>query len=160
MLTGVPGLVEAGKRPAGPHRDVGEVALPEPGLAAVDLDDSRTVVAEPGRHAVDPEVGRAALERVHSDDLFRNSPALDVLAAFVLADAGAAGRDVSMEDARVFAALAMVISLGWRLFGRTALVAAGLDGTRAESYGTRIRAHLADLAAGATQRPPAPVTTD
>ena len=105
-------------------------------------------------------VGWAALEGVQSDDLFRDSPALDVLAAFVLADAEEAGRDVSMEDARVFAALAMVISLGWRLFGRTALAAAGLDGTRAESYDARIRAHLADLAAGATQRPPAPVTTE
>jgi AcrR family transcriptional regulator len=104
-------------------------------------------------------VGWAALEGTQSDDLFRGSPALEVLAAFVVADAEHAGRTVSTEDARVFAALAMVISLGWRLFGPAALTAAGLDGTHVERYDPRIRDHLADLAAGATQPPRTPVTT-
>ena len=98
-------------------------------------------------------VGWAALEGAQTDEMFHGSPALDVLAEFVIADADAAGRAVSMEDARVFAALAMVISLGWRLFGSTALAAAGLEGASSERYDSRIRAHLADLAAGATQPP-------
>jgi TetR/AcrR family transcriptional regulator, repressor for neighboring sulfatase len=128
-------------------------------VAAEHLDDALALLMTFCDGATARLVGWAALEGVQSDDLFRDSPALDVLAGFALADAEEAGRDLSMEDARVFAALAMVISLGWRLFGRTALAAAGLDGTNPESYDTRIRAHLTDLAAGATQRPPAPVTT-
>ena len=104
-------------------------------------------------------VGWAALEGARTDEMFHDSPALDVLAELVVADADAAGRAVSMEDAHVFAALAMVISLGWRLFGSTALAAAGLDGESPERYDSRIRAHLADLAAGATQLPAGPLTT-
>jgi AcrR family transcriptional regulator len=105
-------------------------------------------------------VGWAVLEGAQPGDLFRDSPALDVLAALVVADAEAAGRAVSIEDARVFAALAMVISLGWRLFGSTALAAAGLDGVHAERFDSRIRAHLADLAVGATQPPTGPLTRE
>ena len=52
----------------------------------------------------------------------------------------------------MFAALAMVIALGWRLFGATALAAAGLDDAHPDRYDDRIRSHLADLAAGATGR--------
>ena len=72
-------------------------------------------------------VGWAALERTRPGERSRDSPTLDVLAGFVVADAAEGGRVVSTEDSTVFAALAMVIALGWRLFGETALAAAGLD---------------------------------
>jgi hypothetical protein len=51
-------FVETGQRAARTHRDVGELALPRPCLAAVDLDDAGAVIAVPGGHPVDPEVGR------------------------------------------------------------------------------------------------------
>jgi AcrR family transcriptional regulator len=97
-------------------------------------------------------VGWAALESSRPADPYRDSPALEVLAGFVVADAAEAGRTVSPQDARVFAALAMVIALGWRLFGAMALAAAGLDDAHPDRYDDRIRVHLADLAAGATHR--------
>jgi len=99
-------------------------------------------------------VAWAALGGTQSDDLFRDSPALDVLAQLMVRDATASGRDVSLEDARVLAALAMAVALGWRLFGSVALTAAGLDGAHSERYVDRIREHFAQLGAAAT----APVT--
>jgi hypothetical protein len=57
-------------------------------------------------------------------------------------------------DAKMFAALAMVIALGWRLFGNTALFAAGLDGSHPERYDDQIGTYLEHLARAATQRPP------
>src|SRR5437660_11426562 len=98
-------------------------------------------------------VGWAALDGTQSGELFRDSPALDVLARFVIADAAANGHAVPMDDARVLAALAMIISLGWRLFGGVALAAAGLDAANPERYDDRIRDHLAHLAAAATHTP-------
>src|SRR6185437_16954682 len=49
-------LPEPGKGPARTHRDVRELALVAPRLAAVDLDDARARVAVLGRDAVDPQV--------------------------------------------------------------------------------------------------------
>jgi AcrR family transcriptional regulator len=95
-------------------------------------------------------VAWAALGGTESQDLFRDSPALDVLARLMVGDATAAGRDVSLEDARVLAALAMAVALGWRLFGSVALTAAGLDGVHPEHYVDRIREHFAQLGAAAT----------
>ena len=98
-------------------------------------------------------VGWAALE---GNPAGRSAPRLSCtstsLAGFVVADAAEGGRVVSTEDAAAFAALAMVIALGWRLFGATALAAAGLDDAHPDRYDDRIRSHLADLAAGATGR--------
>jgi hypothetical protein len=92
-----------------------------------------------------------------SDDLFRDSPALDVLTDLARADAARAGRTMSIEDARVFAAMAMIVSLGWRLFGGAALSAAGLDGAHPERYDDRIREHLGALAVATTSlSPPRP----
>jgi hypothetical protein len=45
----------------------------------------------------------------------------------------------------------MVIALGWRLFGNTALFAAGLDGSDPERYNEQIRMYLEHLARAATQ---------
>ena len=99
-------------------------------------------------------VAWAALGGTESQDLFRDSPALDVLAQLMVSDAAASGRNVSLEDARVLAALAMAVALGWRLFGSTALTDAGLDGAHPDRYIDRIREHFAQLGAAAT----APVT--
>ena len=99
-------------------------------------------------------VAWAALGGTQSQDLFRDSPALDLLARLTVTDAAASGRTVTLEDARVLAALAMTVALGWRLFGGTALTAAGLDGTHPDRYDDRIRDHFAQLGAAAT----APVT--
>jgi AcrR family transcriptional regulator len=95
-------------------------------------------------------VAWAALGGSQTQDLFRDSPALDVLARLMVRDAQASGRDVSLDDARVLAALAMAVALGWRLFGGTALTAAGLDGAHPERYDDRIREHFAQLGAAAT----------
>jgi AcrR family transcriptional regulator len=95
-------------------------------------------------------VAWAALGGTQSQDLFRDSPALDVLARLTVRDAAASGRDVTLEDARVLAALAMAVALGWRLFGSTALTAAGLDGAHPERYVDRIRDHFAQLGVTAT----------
>ena len=103
-------------------------------------------------------VGWAALDGTQSGELFRDSPALDVLARLVITDAAVNGQSVPGEDARVLAALAMIISLGWRLFGGVALAAAGLDATHPERYDNRIREHLAHLADAATHMPAARVT--
>jgi AcrR family transcriptional regulator len=98
-------------------------------------------------------VGWAAMEGSQPAEAFRDSPALGVLARLMLADARAADVDLAGEDAKVFAALAMVIALGWRLFGNTALFAAGLDGSHPERYDDQIGMYLEHLARAATQRP-------
>ncbi len=103
-------------------------------------------------------VAWAALGPPQSQDLFRDSPALDVLARLMVSDAAASGRDVSLEDARVLAALAMTVALGWRLFGSVALTAAGLDGAHPDRYVDRIREHFAQLGAAATAPAPAAIT--
>jgi hypothetical protein len=79
---------------------------------------------------------------------FRDSPALAVLADLVRVDT-----DASDEEARVFAAFAMTIALGWRLFGETALLAAGLDGSDADAHSERIVGYVRQLAQAAGARP-------
>ena len=114
------------------------------------LDEALAMLMTFGDGATARLVGWAVLGGMHSEELFRDSPALDVLADLARADALRAGRRMSIEDARVFAAMAMIVALGWRLFGAAALSAAGLDGARPERYDDRIREHLAALAAATT----------
>ncbi len=114
------------------------------------LDEALAMLMTFGDGATARLVGWAVLGGMHSEELFRDSPALDVLADLARADAVRAGRRMSIEDARVFAAMAMIVALGWRLFGGAALSAAGLDGARPERYDDRIREHLAALAAATT----------
>jgi TetR/AcrR family transcriptional regulator, repressor for neighboring sulfatase len=122
--------------------------------AAAHLDEALAMLMTFGDGTTARLVAWAALGGTQSQDLFRDSPALDVLARLMVNDAAESGRDVSLEDARVLAALAMAVALGWRLFGSTALTAAGLDGTHPERYDERIRAHFAQLGTAVT----APVT--
>ena len=95
-------------------------------------------------------IGWAVLEGRGASPAFRDSPALDRLADLMRADAEAAGASVSDEDVRVFAAFAMVIALGWRLFAPTALLAAGLDADPAR-HTDRILEYVRELATSATE---------
>ena len=73
-------------------------------------------------------MGWAVLEGRATEPAFRDSPALAAIAGLAQRDAGASGVALADDDARLFAAFAMTIALGWRLFGATALLAAGLKG--------------------------------
>ena len=96
-------------------------------------------------------VGWAVLGGMQSEQLFRDSPALDVLAgpgAPPMRYEPVAGcRSKTRGCSR---RMAMIVALGWRLFGGAALSAAGLDGARPERYDDRIREHLAALAGATT----------
>ncbi len=117
-------------------------------LSAVEhLDEALALLMTFGDGTTARLVAWAALGGTQSQHLFRDSPALDVLARLTVTDAAASGRDVTLEDARVLAALAMAVALGWRLFGAVALAAAGLDGAHPDRYEERIRAHFAHLGA-------------
>jgi AcrR family transcriptional regulator len=134
-------------------REVYSRAARDAALRLVDaehLDDALAMLMTFGDGTTARLVGWAVLSGMQSEALFRDSPALDVLADLARADASQVGRETSIEDARLFAAMAMIVALGWRLFGGAALSAAGLDGARPERYDDRIREHLATLAAATT----------
>src|SRR5438067_7706799 len=80
------------------------------------IDEALSLLMSLGDGTTARLIGWAALDNSQSAASFRDSPALRVLADFVIADAQANGVDVSAEDARMFAAFAMMISLGRRLF--------------------------------------------
>ena len=90
-------------------------------------------------------IGWAALNGEQGPEAFRDSPALDVLARLATTAAEDTGEPMPSEDARVFAALAMAVAIGWRLFGETSLYAAGLDGSHPERYEQRIMAYIDQL---------------
>ncbi len=98
-------------------------------------------------------IGWAVLEGRGSAAGFRDSPALEVLATLMTADASANGHSLAEDDARVFAAFAMVVTLGWRLFGETALFAAGLDGGKRATYNPLVAQHLQQLARSLVSSP-------
>jgi TetR/AcrR family transcriptional regulator, repressor for neighboring sulfatase len=91
-------------------------------------------------------VGWAVLGGRQDAEIFSQSPALEVLTSRLKADAADQGRPLKDEDARVFAAFAMVTALGWRLFGTTALLAAGLEGENPDAYRTLVLKYLELLA--------------
>src|SRR5207247_5045655 len=78
-------------------------------------------------HAGDGTAARllawAVLEGNGAAPGFRDSPALTVLADLMRRDAEASGATLSDDDARLFAAFAMTVTVGWRLFAETALLA-------------------------------------
>jgi AcrR family transcriptional regulator len=91
-------------------------------------------------------IGWAVLGGREEAEIFGNSPALEVLTSRLKADAAEHGTPLGDEDARVFAAFAMVTALGWRLFGTTALLAAGLDGGGPDTYRGQVLSYLEALA--------------
>jgi AcrR family transcriptional regulator len=113
------------------------------------LDEALSLLMTFGDGTTARLVAWAALGGTQSQELFRDSPALDVLARLTVRDAAESGRTVTLEDARVLAALAMTVALGWRLFGGVALTAAGLDAAHPDRYHDRIRNHFAQLGATA-----------
>jgi hypothetical protein len=74
------------------------------------------------------------------------------------------GADVTADDARVFAAFAMTVALAWRLFGETALLAAGVEPADPDGHIDRITGYLQQLATTASPIPaaadPAPPLPD
>jgi AcrR family transcriptional regulator len=101
-------------------------------------------------------IGWSVLEGHGSATGFRDAATLELLADLTMRDAAQAGAHIAEEDARVFAALSMVIALGWRLFGPTALFAAGLDGARPEDYRQHLLGYLEQLAGCVTGAAPSP----
>jgi TetR/AcrR family transcriptional regulator, repressor for neighboring sulfatase len=91
-------------------------------------------------------VGWAVLGGRQDGEIFSRSPALEVLASRLKADAADQGRPLPDDDARVFAAFAMVTALGWRLFGTTALLAAGLEGENPDAHRALVLKYLELLA--------------
>ena len=114
------------------------------------LDEALAMLMTFGDGATARLVGWAVLSGMHSEELFRDSPALDVLADLARADASRAGGRMSIEGtARV---RGDGDDRGPRLAAvrRRRALAAGLDGARPERYDDRIREHLAALAAATT----------
>jgi AcrR family transcriptional regulator len=95
-------------------------------------------------------MGWAVLEGRGAAPAFRDSPGLAVLADLMRRDTGRAGVAVDDDEARLFAAFAMAIALGWRLFGETALLAAGFEDPLPEHFTPRIVEYMRQLAAAAT----------
>jgi AcrR family transcriptional regulator len=105
----------------------------------------------------------AVLEGHGAAPAFRDSPALRVLADLIIHDDRPHDPDGTTEEARVFAAFAMSVALAWRLFGETALLAAGVEPADPDHHLDRVTGYLQQLAmstsgaAGArTTEPPLP----
>jgi AcrR family transcriptional regulator len=100
----------------------------------------------------------AVLEGHGATPAFRDSPALRVLTELLCDEGRTRGADVTADDARVFAAFAMTVALAWRLFGETALLAAGVQPADPDAHIDRITGYLQQLAtpAAADVGPAAP----
>jgi TetR/AcrR family transcriptional regulator, repressor for neighboring sulfatase len=123
------------------------------------LDDALSVLMTLGDGTTARLVTWAVLEGKDPTELFGVSPALSVLAGLVRRDAADAGHPVSADDARVFAAMAMVMALGWRLFGPMALNVAGARSHDPQRYAEQVEtyvrrfAHVATAPEGPTAKP-------
>lgn len=96
----------------------------------------------------------AVLEGHGAAPAFRDSPALRVLIDLMCDDARSRRDEMTADDARVFAAFAMTVALGWRLFGETALLAAGVDPADPDAHIDRITGFLQQLATAAVPAAP------
>ena len=119
------------------------------------LDEAFAVLMTLGDGTTARLVAWAVLDGMDPGELFGESPALAVLADLVRRDAAAAGNPMTRENARVFAAMAMVMALGWRLFGPMALTAAGAAGSDPQRYGAQVRSYVRRFAAAAVGQGPA-----
>jgi AcrR family transcriptional regulator len=120
------------------------------------LDEALDVLMQLGDGTTARLVGWAALEGNDPAVLFGVSPALAVLAGIVRRDAARSGRRVTADEARVFAAFAMVVALGWRLFGPVALGVAGARSSDPTRYAAQVRGLVRQLAGGGRDGPVAP----
>ena len=110
------------------------------------LDDALDVLMRLGDGTTARLVAWAALDGKGPAELFGVSPALTVLAGLVQRDAAARGSRVTADEARVFAAFAMVVALGWRLFGPLALGVAGAKSDDPQRYAAHVRGFVQQLA--------------
>jgi len=119
------------------------------------LDDALDVLMSLGDGTTARLVAWAVLDGKDPTELFGVSPSLSVLADVVRRDAAEAGRPVSADDARVFAAMAMVMALGWRLFGATALTVAGARSRDPEHYESQVHGWVRQFARATVTTGPA-----
>ena len=117
------------------------------------LDDALSVLMTLGDGTTARLVAWAVLDGKDPTELFGVSPALAVIADLVRRDAAEAGRPVSADEARVFAAVGMVIALGWRLFGPMALTIAGAKGHDPERYSRQVQEYVRHFAHAALSAP-------
>ena len=100
-----------------------------------DFDEALCLLMSLGNGTTARILAWAVLEGRDVGALCGLSPALEVLTERARSDGG---RAMSDDDAALVAAIAMVLATGWRLFGSTALAAAGLDATKQNQYGDRL----------------------
>ena len=109
-------------------------------------------------HAGDGTAARllawAVLEGNGAAPAFRDSPALTMLADLMRRDAEASGEALSDEDARLFAAFAMTVAVGWRLFAETALLASGFEKPDPAQFTPQIVEWIRALGTSATTTTP------
>jgi len=113
------------------------------------LDEALELLMSLGDGTTARLVAWAVLDGRDPAELFGESPALAVLAELVRRDALASGHRVRADDARVFAAMAMVLALGWRLFGPMALTVAGAASGDPRHYAKQVQAHVREFARAA-----------
>lgn len=122
---------------------------------AADADDAIARLMAMGDGTAARLIGWAVLDGRGGAPAFRDSPALAVLADLVRGEAAGVGATPtagsgpsggSADEAQVFAAFAMTVTLAWRLFGETALVAAGVDPAQPASHTETITGYLQQLA--------------
>jgi hypothetical protein len=113
------------------------------------LDDALSMLMTFGDGTTARLIAWAVLDGKDPTELLARSPALSVLADLLRRDASGAGVRVSADDARVFVAIAMVIALGWRLFGPVALAQAGADSHEPEHYADQVQAYVRRFARSA-----------
>ena len=118
---------------------------------AKDLDEALDLLMRSGDGTTARLIGWAALEGRAAEPAFRALACSGGNRRIGQRDARVAGLALADEDARLFAALAMTIALGWRLFGTTALLAAGLKGPT-DRQGKQIEELVRRLAIETTAR--------
>jgi AcrR family transcriptional regulator len=104
-----------------------------------DFDGALRMILSVGTGDIGRILAWAVLEGHDVTALVGLSPALSVLAERARQDGAIAETEV---DASLVAAIVMVFTVGWRLFGSAALAAAGLDPTRQAEYGERVAQYV------------------
>jgi TetR/AcrR family transcriptional regulator, repressor for neighboring sulfatase len=115
------------------------------------LDDALSMLMTLGDGTTARLIAWAVLEGKDAPDVLGASPALSVLADLLRGDARAAGHEVSAKEAQVFAAMATVVALGWRLFGPMALTSAGAKGEDPERYAALVQEYMRRFARAAAE---------
>lgn len=121
------------------------------------IDDAvALIMALPDEHQVGRMIGWAALEGAYPGDVLGRSPALEHVARLVESQSVHRDGSTADEDARLFAAVLLVVALGWRLFRPIGLTSAGLDPSAPNDYDDRLTSWLQQLARLAIEGDDAP----